>query len=341
MIATPILVIRRRLMRAVWYEATGAADDVLQCGDMATPEPGPGEVRVRLATSGVNPVDTKRRLGGRGPMDAPRVVPHFDGAGILDAVGDGVDGGRVGQRVWVYDAQWQRPSGTAAEFTTVPAVCAVPLPDGTSFAGGACLGIPALTAHGCLFGDGSVAGKTVLVTGAAGAVGRYAVQFAKLDGALVIATVSGDEKAILAKAAGADHVINYKTEDVAERIRTSTGGGVDRIVEVEFGGNLPASLKALKVGGTIAAYASDAVKEPVVPFYPLAYKQISLRQVLVFLLSGAAKAQAVDDITRWMAAGQLSHHIGPRFALEDAAAAHQAVESHAVGKVLLDIETLD
>ncbi len=328
-------------MRAVWYEATGAADEVLQCGDMATPEPGPGEVRVRLATSGVNPVDTKRRLGGRGPMDAPRVVPHFDGAGLIDAVGDGVDGGRVGQRVWVYDAQWQRPGGTAAEFTTVPAVCAVPLPDGTSFAEGACLGIPALTAHGCLFGDGSVAGKTVLVTGAAGAVGRYAVQFAKLDGATVVATVSGDEKAILAKAAGADHVINYQTEDVAARIGTSTGGGVDRIVEVEFGGNLPTSLKALNVGGTIAAYASDAVREPVVPFYPLAYKQISLRQVLVFLLSGAAKAQAVDDISRWMAAGKLSHHMGPRFALEDAAAAHQAVEGHAVGKVLLDIATLD
>jgi NADPH:quinone reductase len=329
-------------MRAVWYEATGAAADVLQCGDMAIPEPGPGEVRVRLATSGVNPVDTKRRLGGRGPMDAPRVVPHFDGAGIVDAVGDGVDGERVGQRVWVYDAQWQRPGGTAAEFTTVPAVCAVPLPDGTSFAAGACLGIPALTAHGCLFGDGSVAGKTVLVTGAAGAVGRYAVQFAKLDGATVVATVSGDEKAILAKAAGADHVINYKTEDVAARISASLGGvGIDRIVEVEFGGNLPTSLAVLNVGGTIAAYASDAVREPAVPFYPLAYKQISLRQVLVFLLSDAAKAQAVDDINRWMAAGQLSHHIGPRFALEDAAAAHQAVEGHAVGKVLLDIATLD
>ncbi|MFP6741343.1 MAG: NADPH:quinone reductase [Alphaproteobacteria bacterium] len=329
-------------MRAVWYEATGAADEVLQCGDMEIPEPGPGEVRVKLATSGVNPVDTKRRLGGRGPMDAPRVVPHFDGAGIIDAVGDGVDGHHIGQRVWVYDAQWQRPGGTAAEFTTVPAVCAVALPDRTSFAEGACLGIPALTAHGCLFGDGSVAGKTVLVTGGAGAVGRYAVQFAKLGGATVIATVSGDDKAIPAKAAGADHVINYKTDDVAARINASLGGGgVDRIVEVEFGGNLPTSLKALNVGGTIAAYASDAVREPVVPFYPLAYKQISLRQVLVFLLSDAAKAQAVDDITRWMAAGQLSHHIGPRFALEDAAAAHQVVEGHAVGKVLLDIATLD
>ena len=275
-------------------------------------------------------------------MDAPRVVPHFDGAGVIDAVGERVDGGREGQRVWVYDAQWQRASGTAAEFTTVPAVCAVPLPDGTSFAEGACLGIPALTAHGCLFGDGSVAGKTVLVTGGAGAVGRYAVQFAKLDGATVIATVSGDDKAILAKAAGADHVINYKTDDVAARIGVSLGGGgVDRIVEVEFGGNLPVSLAALNVGGVIAAYASDAVKEPVVPFYTLAYKQISLRQVLVFLLSDEAKDRAVADITRWMEAGKLSHHMGPRFALEDAAAAHQAVEGQAVGKVLLDIAEVD
>lgn len=329
-------------MRAVWYEANGAADEVLQVGDMETPAPAPGEVRVRLAASGVNPVDVKRRLGGRGPMDAPRVVPHFDGAGVIDAVGEGVDGGREGERVWVYDAQWQRAGGTAAEFTTVPAGRAVPLPDRTSFAEGACLGIPALTAHGCLFGDGPVAGKTVLVTGGAGAVGRYAVQFAKLAGATVVATVSGDDKAILAKAAGADHVVNYKTDDVAARIRLNLGGGgVDRIVEVEFGGNLPASLEVLNVGGVIAAYASDAVKEPVVPFYPLAYKQISLRQVLVFLLSDAAKERAVADITGWMAAGKLSHHMDPRFALEDAAAAHQAVEGHAVGKVLLDIAELD
>jgi NADPH2:quinone reductase len=329
-------------MRAVWYEANGEAVDVLRSGNMAAPDPGPGEVLVRLAVSGVNPVDVKRRLGGRGPMDAPRVVPHFDGAGVIQGVGDGVDGGRVGQRVWVYDAQWQRPGGTAAEFTTVPMVRAVALPDDTSFADGACLGIPALTAHGCLFADGPVAGRTVMVTGGAGAVGRYAVQFARLGGATVIATVSGEEKAAIATAAGADHVINYKTEDVAARIGEITKGtGVDRVVEVEFGGNLPTSIEVLKVGGVIASYASDVVKEPIVPFYQFAFKQITLRAVLVFLLTEAAKAQAVDDITRWMAAGDLSHHIGPRFALENAAAAHQAVEGHAVGKVLLDIAILD
>ena len=328
-------------MRAVLYKANGEAAEVLRAGEMDAPDPAPGEVRVRIAASGVNPVDVKRRRGGRGPMESPRVVPHFDGAGVIDAVGAGVPEGRLGERVWLYEAQWRHAHGSAAEFTAVPAQCAVPLPPNTAFAGGACLGIPALTAHGCLFADGSVAGRTVLVTGGAGAVGGYAVQFAKRGGARVIATVSGAEKATLAEAAGADHVIDYKTEDVAARIGEITAGaGVARIVKVEFGGNLETSLAVLESGGVIAAYASDAVLEPALPFYRLAYKNITLRHVLVFLLPEAAKRRAVADITEWLEAGRLRHHIGARFPLDETAAAHRAVEGHASGKVIVDIADL-
>ena len=187
-------------MRAVWYEQPGAAREVLRSGEAPTPHAGSGEVRIRLHTSGVNPVDVKRRQGGRGAMDGARIVPHFDGAGVIDEVGTGVPGARVGERVWVHEAQWQRDAGTAAEWIALPSGLAVPLPEGTSFAEGACLGIPALTAHRCVFADGEVRGRTVLVTGGAGAVGRYAVQFAKLGGAAVIATTSSPEKAGSARA---------------------------------------------------------------------------------------------------------------------------------------------
>ncbi|MDP7386367.1 MAG: NADPH:quinone reductase, partial [Nitrospinota bacterium] len=236
-------------MRAGWYEKQGPAGEVIQVGEMAAPEPGAGEVRVRLAVSGVNPSDAKNRLGARGPMKFPRVVPHSDGAGEIDRVGPGVDPARAGERVWVFNGQWDRPFGTAAEFIALPAGQAVRLPEGVTDAEGACVGIPGMTAHRCVFADGPVQGKTVLVTGGAGAVGHCAVQLAKWGGASVIATVSSDEKAERARGAGgavgggADHVVNYRTENVAERVRELTGGeGVDRIVEVDFGGNLEASL---------------------------------------------------------------------------------------------------
>ena len=271
-------------------------------------------------------------------MAAPRVVPHLDGAGIIDAVGAGVPGGRVGERVWIYEAQGERPFGTAAELVTVPARCAVPLPETTSFEEGACLGVPALTAYASLFTDGDVQGQTLLVTGGAGAVGRYAVQFAKLSGAQVITTVSSDEKARLASAAGADHVINYRGEDVAARVQKITAGrGVDRIVEVEFGGNLGISLQVLKSGGVIAAYASQAIPEPKLPFYTLLYKSVIIRHVLVLLLPEKEKALAVTTISRWLDQGALQHHLGESFPLAETIAAHQAVERGAVGKVLLDV----
>jgi NADPH2:quinone reductase len=290
--------------------------------------------------SGINPVDVKRRAGGRGPLASARVVPHFDGAGVIDQVGSGVSESRIGERVWVYEAQWQRASGTAAEYVVVSADRAVRLPDGVDVAAGASLGIPALTAHRCVFADEPVSGATVLVTGGAGAGGSYAIQFAKLDGARVITTVSTEEKAELARKAGADLVINYKTEDTVARVKQATAGnGVDRIVEVELGGNLSVSVEVLKANGVLATYASQAVPEPVLPFYQLLYRNIVLRHELVFLMPEDAKQHAVTDITGWLEAGRLWHHIGSRFPLDQAAAAHEAVESGAVGKVLLEINS--
>lgn len=325
-------------MKAVWYEKQGAAKDVLQVGEMETPQPGQGEVRVRVAVSGVNPVDTKRRQGGRGEMPAARIVPHLDGAGVIDAVGEGVAESRLGQQAWVYEAQGERPSGTAAQWVTVPADCAVSLPASTSFDEGACLGVPAMTAHACVFAEGDVKGKTLLVTGGAGAVGRYAVQIAKLSSATVITTVSTDEKAQLAQSAGADLVINYRNEDVAARVQEITGGaGVDHIVEVEFGGNLAASLESLKTGGTMATYASQANPEPAVPFYDMLYKNMTVRFIVVLHVPVEAKQQAVADITRWLEQKALSHHIGERFSLDQTVAAHEAVERGAVGKVLIEV----
>ncbi len=325
-------------MRAVWYSDFGPAAEVLELGDMVTPEPGLGEVRVRVAAAGINPVDTKRRRGGRGAMPAPRVIPHFDGAGTIDAVGPGVPESRLGERVWVYEAQWQRALGSAAEFVVLAADRAVRMPENTGFAEGACIGIPAMTAHRCVFADGPVAGQTVLVTGGAGAVGGYAVQFAKLGGAQVIATVSSAEKAAMAAAHGAAHVIDYKTEDVAARIAELTGGaGVGRIVEVEFGGNLETAVEAIAGNGVIAAYASDAALEPALPFYRLVYKNVTVHHVLVLAMPESAKQEAVADICRWMDAGALRHHVGERFPLEETAAAHEAVERGAFGNVVIDV----
>lgn len=316
-------------MRAAWYQDFGTASEVIQTGQQEAPVPGDGEVLVKVACSGINPVDVKRRAGGRGVMTDDRVIPHFDGAGVIE---------ETGQRVWLYESQWQSASGTAAEYVTVPAHLAVPLPDGTSFEEGACLGIPALTAHRCVYGDGSVEGKTVLVTGGAGAVGNYAIQFAKLGGASVITTVSSDEKAKLAAEAGADHIVNYHAENVTEAIMGITdNAGVDRIAEVEFGGNLDTSVAILKTNGVIATYASEAAREPQVPFYQLLYKNIVVRHELVFIMPDEAKKQAVADITKWLGAGSVKHHIGQVFPLEQAREAHEAVEGGAYGKVLLRI----
>ena len=325
-------------MRAAWYERTGAAADVLKVGELPIPEPGAGEVRVRVVASGLNPTDVKARARA-GSMPAPRVIPHQDGAGVIDKVGPGVPATRVGERVWVYIVQWQRAWGTAAEYTVVPARLAVTLPGNTSFAEGACLGIPAVTAHRCLFADGPIAGQTVLVTGGAGAVGHYAVQLAKWAGARVIATVSSAEKAALAAAAGADHTVNYRAGDAAKEILALTGGtGVDRIVDVDFGGNLGVSVEVIKLDGVIASYASMGEREPKLPFYALMSKNVTVRPVLIYTMPEPAKDEGAADVLRLVEAGRLMHLIGARFPLERIVEAHEAQESGKVtGNIVVDV----
>jgi NADPH2:quinone reductase len=330
-------------VKAAWYERKGPAREVLQVGEMPMPQPAPGEVRVRVHASAVNPSDTKNRGGARGntAMPFPRVVPHQDGAGVIDAVGDGVDPARVGERVWVYEATLGRAWGTAAQFTAVPARKAVRLPDRASFEDGACMGIPAMTAHRCVFADGPVTGKTVLVQGGAGAVGYYAVQMARLGGAAcVIATVSRDEQAVRAREAGAHHVVNYRAGSLVEQVRAIAGAdaGVDRVVEVAFGANVTADVAMLRAGGVIATYASDAVPEPAIPFWPMLGKDLTVRFVLVYAMSGAAHDEAAAWISDALGRGALRHQVFRVYPLDEVAAAHEATEAMAnVGKVLVAI----
>lgn len=330
-------------MKACWYERTGPARDVLVVGEMPTPEPGPGEVRVKIAASAVNPSDTKGRSGWRGrPIAFPRVVPHQDGAGIVDKVGAGVDAKRVGERVWVYMAQRGRPFGTAAEYTVVPSTRAVQLPDNASFEDGACLGIPAMTAHRCLYADGDIAGKAILVQGGAGAVGFYAVQLAKLGGArTVIATVGRPETAARAREIGADAVIDYAQANVVERIAAllKDKTPLDRVVEVAFGQNLATDVALLGSGGVIATYSSDAVADPAVPFTAMLMKDLTVRFVLIYEVPQAARDHAARDINRLIAAGKLKHQIAEVFPLERIAEAHERMEEgRAVGKLLIRLD---
>jgi NADPH2:quinone reductase len=327
-------------MRAGWYERNGAAREVLTVGELPTPNAGPGEIRVRLHASGVNPSDVKKRAGFRGQTIAdPLIIPHSDGAGVVDQIGPGVTGTQLGERVWLHSAQFQRAFGTAAEYVTVPAALATRLPNNTDFAAGACIGIPVMTAHRCVFADGMVTGRTVLVAGGAGAVGFYAIQLAKWGGARVVTTVSSEDKQAAALRAGADIVINYKLGNVVEQLRETIGpDGVDRIVEVDFGANLATNLGALKPGGTIVSYASMAVPEPALPFYGLMAKNAVLRMVLVYSMGAEAIAAACADVTRWLESGDRAHQIAERFPLDQLAAAHQAVESGGkIGCVVVDL----
>jgi NADPH2:quinone reductase len=330
-------------MKAVWYERRGMAREVLQFGDMDNPEPQAGEVLVRVRATGVNPSDTKSRAGaGARPNPWPRIIPHQDGAGVIERVGEGVDPSRIGERVWIYEAQLGRPFGCAAEYVAVPERNAVALPDTVSFEEGACLGVPALTAHRCVFGDGPVEGQTVLVTGGAGAVGFYAVQFAKLGGARVIATVSREEQAMVAREAGADFIVNRREEDVAGRIGEITqapdGRGIDRIVDVAFGANLETTLKVLKPRGAVSSYASDEVPVPALPFWPLAGLDATVHFVLVYVMGEQAHTEAIAATTDALRSGRLKHHIGARFTLDRTVEAHEALESgKTVGKVIVQV----
>lgn len=325
-------------MQAAFYESTGPARDVLHVGRIELPEPGPGEVRVRVVCSGVNPSDVKSRAGLRNKtLPFPRIVPHSDGAGVVDAVGAGVRSPRVGERVWIWNAAWKRPGGTAAEYVVLPAAQAVHLPEQVGFDAGACLGIPALTAYHAAAVDGGVTGKSVLVAGGAGAVGHYAIQCARLMGARqVIATVSGEAKARLALEAGADLVLNYRQGDVADRIREATGGGVDRVIEVDIAANSALDLQVLKQGGDVVVYGSGA-GEFTLPFFPLILQHVRLRFFIVYELDAADRAHAEAHLGSWLRRGVLAHNVAHRVPLARIAEAHELVESgQALGNVVVE-----
>ena len=328
-------------MRAAWFDSFGSAKDVLQVGELETPVAGAGEVLVRLVASGVNPSDVKKRAGSFPDLlDGGFVIPNSDGAGIIEAVGDGVDAGRVGERVWIYQAQYGRRFGTAAEYVAIDARRAPKLPDAASFEIGACLGIPAMTAHRCVFADGDVAGQTILVTGGAGRVGHYAVQWASQAGASVIATASNDEDRETCLSAGAHHVVNHRSDDVVAEIMAVTDGApVDRIVDVEFGGNLPTSVEVLRIGGTIATYASTNVPEPTLPFFQMMYKDITIRCVIVYAMPESAKDHAIADIDAALSANALQHRIAHTLPLDKIAESNELVEQGNIrGAVVLSID---
>ncbi len=327
-------------MRAAIYDRTGRAHDVLSIVQLPAPTPAPGEVRVRVMWSGINPSDVKTRAGLRTKtLPFPRIVPHSDGSGVIDEVGMGVPRTRIGERVWTWNAAWKRPFGTAAEYVVLPESQAVPLPAGTDLTVGACLGIPALTAYHAITVDGGVKDKSVLVTGGAGAVGHYAIQFARLTGARqILSTVSSPEKAALAKSAGADVVLNYKTEDIGMRVQETTGGcGIDRIVDVDFAGNIEIDLRFLKTGGEIVVYGSNA--EGIgVPFFPMVLKHARLRFFLVYNLGSDLREQAIGHLTDMLEKSCLTHNIAARLPLERIADAHELVEQGRIpGKVILAV----
>lgn len=332
-------------MRAAFYRRTGPAAKVLKIGDLPDPLPGPGEVLVRVRASGINPADVKRRGGWLGAaMDHPLVVPHCDGAGEIIGTGSEVDPARVSERVWLWNAQGGygeagRAFGTAAELIALPASQAVRLPAGLDFAAGACLGVPAMTAHRAIHADGPVVGATILIVGAGGAVGHFAVQFAATGGARTIAVVGSDARADHARAAGAAFIINRRRETVADRVRAITGGeGVDRIVEVDFGANLTTDISVLKVNGVIAAYSSSSVPEPVLPYYAFASRGATLRFIQGFNLSEDARAAGQAAITDLTADGRLSAAVGRALPLDRIAEAHALVEAgETVGNVVLDL----
>ena len=335
-------------MRAVVYSETGGPE-VLHLVERPVPEPGPGEVRVEVAVSGVNPTDWKARRGSRSAaLPFPELVPNQDGAGTIDAVGRGIDASRVGERVWLWEAAWERADGTAQEYIVLPEPQAVRLDDGVCFDIGASLGIPALTAHRCLtvselgprgLAAGELAGETVLVAGGAGAVGHAAIQLARWAGARVITTVSSDEKARLALAGGADHVVNYRSRGAVDEIRRLAPNGVDVVVEVAPASNAALDFAVLASDGTVAVYTGSELELSV---WGLMSRNVRYQFVLVYTVPAAAKAQAVADVSAAAADGALPVGKGAglplhRFPLERAADAHAAVEGGAVGKVLIDL----
>lgn len=326
-------------MKAVWYERQGPPRDVLVVGEMDDPVPGPGEVRIRVRASGINPGDLKKRQDAFGlGMSYPRVVPHSDGAGLIDLAGEGVVGRRVGERVWCYGAQSYRPFGTAASYVVVPEAQAVPLPDGTTFEQGACLGIPGITAHRAVHVAGPVRGKTIVVQGAAGAVGTFAVGLARLAGARVIATVRSEADAAVARRSGAHEVLRTDGRPDAQivaAVMAVSPDGVDHVVEVAFDANVEVDAAILKNAGSIAAYATTA-SAPRIPFWDLLFKNVGIHLVGSDDFTPVSKRSAALEINELLRTGWAGICVSRTFPLEQAALAHEHLESRpGAGRVVL------
>lgn len=323
-------------MRAAFYSATGEAADVLQVGILEDPEPDHDEVRVRIEYSGVNPSDVKARAGLR-PLTSPPIIPHSDGAGVIDKVGSGVPDDRVGQRVWIWNGQWLRPNGTCAEYVVVPQGQAVPLPEHERSEVGACLGIPAMTGAYSVHLAKAGPDVTVLISGGAGSVAHYAIQFAKECGSRVITTVSSETKADVARLAGADHVVDYRREDVGLRIRELTGGHmVDALIEVDFSSNAPLLPDILAPGSVVVVYGNTRATANV-PVMFCMRNQVDIRNVYIYELTDELRNRTIAHISERLESGTLTHNVSHVFALEDIVAAHELVEAGTVGNVVIRI----
>jgi len=322
-------------MRAAYYESNGTARDVLRVGEVETPQAGPGEVRVKLATSGVNPSDVKSRQGTVRKIAWPRVIPQSDGAGVIDQVGDGVPQARLGERVWIWNGQWKRAFGTAAEYIALPSAQAVSLPERVSFAEGACLGIPAMTAYHAVALAAAQKGTVLLVSGGAGAVSQYVIQFAKAAGATVLTTISSPEKAEAARAAGADHAIDYKREDVGARVMEITGKrGVDALIEMDLSANAKLIPAVLRPKGSVIVYGTGP--EALIPAAFCLVNAIRLQFFLVYELDAGERERTIAAIQRALSDGRLINRVArPTYALADIVAAHEAVERGSIGNVIV------
>ncbi len=322
-------------MRAAYYEKNGSAREVLRVGEVETPQAGPGEVRVKLATSGVNPSDVKARQGSR-KIAWPQLIPHSDGAGHIDQVGDGIAKSRIGERVWVWNGQWKRPFGTAADYIALPAAMAVKLPEKMSFEAGACLGIPAMTAFHAVTLANAAKGTTLLVAGGAGAVSQYIIQFAKVQGAQILTTVSSPEKAKAALEAGADHTIDYKRDNVAERVMEITAKrGVDAVIEMDIAGNAKLLPGMLRPKGSVIIYGTGA-PEAALPAGFCLVNSIRLQFFLVYELDTSERERAVAAINRAVEQNKLINRVAqPLYGLNDIVAAHEAVEKGTLGNVIV------
>ncbi|WP_299969761.1 NADPH:quinone reductase [uncultured Roseobacter sp.] len=328
--------------KAVSYDAFGPAAEVLRSGEHVLPAPEAGEVCVELAFSGVNPSDVKARAGSRPGVTRPpfaQIIPHSDGAGVICRVGEGVDPARLGERVWIWNGQWQRAFGTAASHIVLPATQAVPLPDGISAEVGAALGIPGLTAAHTVFAGGDISGQTVLVQGGAGTVGYLAVQLAKSAGARVIATAQGSGLA-RAEAAGAGAVVDYNADTIVDQILAANDGQlVDRIIEVEFGRNIATDTAVIAPNGTIAAYGSAKDMTPILPFYPLLFKAVTIDIALIYLLHEQERQRAIQHLHDALNRGALEIPVAEIFPLDATHAAHEAVERGGrAGTILIDVK---